>query len=92
MTRRQFFIKHLASIRTVVDGTFAAVSSLADLRKCAESIDHPEMKELVANLEKASEAAVGIVAQMPSEFISTWIGIENFGVQPNNVTIKEKAA
>jgi len=92
MTRRQFLRKHHASIKTAVDGAFATTSTIADLRRCAEAIDSAEMRELAKAFDDVSEATIRMITKMPLEFMSIWTVGAYLDSQPNNATIKEKAA
>lgn len=92
MTRHQFYIKHRASILATIDGTFATVSALADLRKCAAATDSPDTQALAAELDQASAQAVRMLTKIPPEFIPMWITGKAFGVRVNNATTKETTA
>jgi hypothetical protein len=73
-TRKQFYDKHAASSRSLMDAVFAATSILADLRNQAETAAKerlPEMAAVAQHLDRCCADVVGLVAHLPLEIMLT---------------------
>jgi hypothetical protein len=71
-TRKQFYEKHAASSRAIMDAAFAATSILADLRTQAETAAgecNKEMAQVARHLDRCCADVVSLVAHLPLEIM-----------------------
>jgi hypothetical protein len=76
MTRHQFYAKHQASMRSIMDAISAATTAMADMRTCAEraakaASSTPELVATARELDTCCACLVRLVSKLPVEIITS---------------------